>query len=96
MGDIKIKKGRTESISPETRRRVIERDNKCIYCGKEIAIIIGAGATETMRKWRAYDNNGLAFHFDHKIPYCQGGASDETNIVLACAKCNLRRPKKAK
>jgi 5-methylcytosine-specific restriction endonuclease McrA len=40
---------------------------------------------------RAYDGEGRAFHFDHRIPFSKGGLSDETNIVLACARCNLRK-----
>jgi hypothetical protein len=30
-------------------------------------------------------------HVDHVLPRCEGGHDDPSNLVLACADCNLRR-----
>lgn len=76
----------------KVRKAVLERDKACVYCGLAVSRVVedGAGANSC---WRAYDEHGRPFHFDHKIPFSQGGCSDETNIVLACADCNLRKSK---
>jgi len=34
---------------------------------------------------------GYTFHPEHCIPKSVGGASDESNLALACASCNLRK-----
>lgn len=31
------------------------------------------------------------FHFDHVFPFSRGGATNESNLVLACAPCNLSK-----
>jgi hypothetical protein len=31
------------------------------------------------------------FHIEHCVPKSKGGASDESNLALACASCNLRK-----
>lgn len=74
-----------------TRRAVLERDKACVYCGRLVCRIRDASEGGPNDQWRAYDSEGQPFHFDHRIPFSKGGASDETNIVLACADCNLRK-----
>jgi len=32
--------------------------------------------------------SGAQMHVEHIVPSSQGGASDETNLCLACAWCN--------
>lgn len=75
------------------RKAVLERDKACVYCGLPVAIVVDNTVGGANDQWRAYDIYSRPFHFDHKIPFSQGGKSDETNIVLACADCNLRKAK---
>ena len=78
----------------KVRKAVLERDKACVYCGLVVAKVTGAdGADGPNSHWRAYDDYGRPFHFDHKTPFSKGGSSDETNIVLAYADCNLRKSK---
>jgi len=37
------------------------------------------------------DDELLDYHVDHYIPLSKGGKNDNTNIVLACPLCNLRK-----
>lgn len=76
------------------RKAVLERDKACVYCGEPVATIRDSSQGGPNDQWRAYDKDGRPFHFDHKIPFSQGGNSDETNIVLACADCNLKKAAK--
>jgi hypothetical protein len=32
-----------------------------------------------------------SFHFDHVVPFSRGGGTDASNLVLACAPCNLSK-----
>jgi len=73
------------------RKAVLERDKTCVYCGRLVARIRDDTEGGPNDQWRAYDSDGRPFHFDHQIPFSRGGASDESNIVLACADCNLRK-----
>ena len=73
------------------RKAVLERDKACIYCGRPVTRIRDDSQGGPNDQWRAYDDEGQPFHFDHRIPFSRGGASDESNIVLACAVCNLRK-----
>jgi len=75
------------------RKAVLERDKACVYCGLPVARVVGEDGWGPNSCWRAHDRYGRPFHFDHKIPFSQGGSSDEKNIVLACADCNLRKSK---
>jgi 5-methylcytosine-specific restriction endonuclease McrA len=34
---------------------------------------------------------GCQTHIDHRIPVCKGGTSNESNLVLACSRCNYRK-----
>jgi 5-methylcytosine-specific restriction endonuclease McrA len=73
------------------RKAVLERDKARVYCGRPVARIKDDSEGGPNDQWRAYDGEGRPFHFDHQIPFSRGGASDESNIVLACADCNLRK-----
>ena len=75
----------------KVRKAVLERDKACVYCGRPVARIRDNSEGGPNDQWRAYDSTGQPFHFDHKIAFSRGGASDEGNIVLACADCNLRK-----
>lgn len=43
------------------------------------------------RCWWGAHPLGDNFHIDHRIPLSRGGAHDPSNIVLACASCNLSK-----
>ena len=60
-------------ISPEVRRRVIERDSIdgcpiCRFCGTP------------------YPNGGL--HLHHLVRRSQGGEGDERNLICLCYRCH--------
>lgn len=71
------------------RKQVLERDEACFYCGKVPARIVGN--RYPFDSWRAYDELGRAFHFDHKVPLAHGGETTLENVVLACERCNLHK-----
>ncbi len=77
----------------KVRKAVLERDKACVYCGRPVFRIRDDSQGGPNDHWRAYDEYGRPFHFDHKRAFSRGGASDESNIVLACADCNLRKAK---
>ena len=77
----------------KVRKAVLERDKACVYCGLPVDRVVDKDSPGPNSDWRAYDEYGRPFHFDHRIPFSQGGSSNETNIVLACADCNLRKSK---
>ena len=80
-------------VNPQIRKAVIIRDNGCVYCGKAIACVTRDDAPYP-RRWKAYDDQGNTFHFEHKVPLVAGGATDLSNIVLACRECNLEKARK--
>lgn len=75
----------------KVRKAVLERDKACVYCGLSVVRVRDDSEGGPNDHWRAYDEYGRPFHFDHHIPFSKGGSSDEMNIVLACADCNLRK-----
>jgi len=77
----------------KVRKAVLERDKACVYCDLPVVRVVGKDGAGANSSWRAYDEYGRPFHFDHRIPFSKGGSSDGTNIVLACADCNLRKSK---
>lgn len=44
---------------------------------------------------RYCQSSGGPFHIDHVVPWAIGGVSDMSNLVLACAPCNLRKGAKS-
>jgi hypothetical protein len=85
-----LKMSNSRYVGWKTRMVVILRDQGCFYCTKPVFY-----CTEASRKgnssWRAFDDKGVSFHFDHRRLFALGGTSGPGNIVLACAKCNLSK-----
>jgi 5-methylcytosine-specific restriction endonuclease McrA len=52
----------------------------CVYCGRREGSL---GPMETKP-------DGF-MHLDHVIPLTRGGADDESNLVAACRKCNMKK-----
>ena len=75
----------------QVRKAVLERDKACVYCNRPVARVVGDDGHGANSSWRAYDNYGRSFHFDHRIPFSKGGSSDESNIQLTCEACNLKK-----
>ena len=80
-------------LKPPLRKLIIERFKECYLCGRPVAYVEGSDAPYD-RQWRAFDAEGNTFHFEHVIPLVKGGASDETNIRLACSACDLAKSRK--
>ena len=80
-------------LKPPLRKLIIEKEKECYLCGRPVACVEGSDAPYE-RQWRAFDAEGNTFHFEHVIPLVEGGASDETNIRLACSGCNLAKSRK--
>ena len=63
----------------------------------DLSAIPGFDRAVLVRSWGgqcAYYGDPLVAgqtHFDHVIPLSRGGASDVTNLVPACAECNLSK-----
>lgn len=65
-------------VRPAVRNRIIRVNNAtCVYCGRR----------GTFRS----DADGEAWHIDHKQPISRGGSNDESNLTLACRRCNLEK-----
>lgn len=64
------------------RQDVFERDDyTCRYCGHRPEFF----HTWQGGRWHA------TLHVDHVIPVCAGGMNTRSNLVTACARCNLRK-----
>jgi 5-methylcytosine-specific restriction endonuclease McrA len=64
-------------IAKRLRQQIAERDgSRCAYCN---------------RSGDSKDPDGKSWHIDHDIPVCRGGLNEESNLVLACAACNLAK-----
>lgn len=69
------------SIPSAVAALILERDgNQCVYCHRSAGAV---GPTET-------EADGI-LHMDHVIPLSKGGACDESNLVTACRKCNMKK-----
>lgn len=72
--------GATERINRPDSRRVdfIKRNGfRCHYCNRSAAAALGPDD----RPW----------HVDHKHPVSRGGSEEDSNLVLACKRCNLSK-----
>jgi len=78
------------AIPAEVRRQVLERDKACVYCGRPVSKIVGEDAPYSQR-WRALDERGITFHFEHRVPRAAGGLNTADNICIACPECNLTK-----
>jgi thymidylate synthase (FAD) len=72
--------------SPKRRKALLDKlygnqNGKCYWC--RVAL-----CTETRDNDKIKDNTAT---FDHKVPKASGGSEKESNIVLACYKCNNQR-----
>ena len=72
-------KGNGGSHTAEELRALIAlQEYRCFYCNTPF-----------------FDNTlNSKYHIDHKIPLSRGGSNDISNIVFACAKCNLSKSTK--
>ena len=62
---------------------------------------LGAGPSFTAAEWTAlvveygnrcaYDGAPGPLHADHRLPLARGGTNEISNILPACARCNLRK-----
>jgi len=78
------------TIPPEIKQQVLERDKACTYCGRLVVKVVG-GDVPVSQRWRALDDRGATFHFEHKVPLAAGGEDTADNICLACPECNLSK-----
>lgn len=61
------------------KKKIKNRDNHtCVYCGREEGHYSKHNETSFDAK----------LTIDHVIPECRGGATEESNLVVACMKCN--------
>src|SRR3989338_6954737 len=83
-------KGTYYWIQASVRNEVAKRDRGiCTNCKKKAtkAIISKRGVLTY------FDENGRAFHLDHKNQVIKGGKHTAKNLVLSCEKCNLSQRK---
>lgn len=77
------------------KQKAAEQNHRCHYCKFPIAEgdlnAFAASRGITLREAR-----GLQSTAEHLIALCDGGATDEANIVAACHTCNERRHRRAK
>ena len=70
---------RKYTLSPTVRRKIIMRDRMhCRWCG-------APGQSPDIGP------DGRKWHIDHVLARARGGSDDESNLVLACATCNLAK-----
>jgi 5-methylcytosine-specific restriction endonuclease McrA len=70
--------GPRPKIRPAIRARIIKaNDCTCFYCRRR-------GTLKT-------DPDGNLWHIDHMLPLSRGGTHDESNLTLACLRCNLEK-----
>jgi len=79
-----------KAIPIEVKRQVLDRDSACVYCGRPVFKVIRDDVPISQR-WRAIDERGATFHFEHKVPLAAGGESTVENICLSCPECNLTK-----
>lgn len=77
------------SLPPDKRHELTHKRRAESYGVAHVAY----SRTEILARWRrscAYCN-GVATHLDHVHPLSKGGEDVESNIVPACAPCNLSK-----
>jgi 5-methylcytosine-specific restriction endonuclease McrA len=77
------------SLPPDKRHELTHRRRAEDYGVEHVAY----SRTAIMRRWRnaCCYCNGVATHLDHVHPLAKGGADRESNMVPACARCNLSK-----
>lgn len=79
-------------LSNKQRLAIVIRFNgRCFYCGFQFDLNRLINPQGYL--W-IYKRGKTPFHIDHKTPLAHGGANEKENLVLACAKCNLKKSKK--
>lgn len=88
-------------LNSAQKARVLARDGfRCRYCGipvirkaiRDIAVRHYPEAVPWDRanpRERHMGFQALWLQFDHVVPHCHGGASDEENSVISCSLCNF-------
>jgi 5-methylcytosine-specific restriction endonuclease McrA len=76
--------GRRQNIPAAVRRRVSARFLACFYCGDWPDPRFTWG-------WTAYP---VRLEVDHVVPRHMGGPDDESNLVMACSRCNRAKQEK--
>jgi len=85
----KTNKGRIVRANTRHKRREIIK-NSSLSSSKLEDIINNA----THCYWCGTPLKGKKSHIDHYIPLSMGGLHEENNIVISCAKCNMKKNKK--
>lgn len=74
---------RANYSDPEYRRNrqlAIARTNgRCTYCSRQCAVL-----------FREWVTKGMDGEVHHKIPLCDGGTNDASNLELVCTSCHRR------
>ncbi|WP_405000646.1 HNH endonuclease [Kitasatospora cathayae] len=76
-------------LSPDKRHTVTHKRRAEAYGVEHVEY----SRTAILRRWRyrcAYCDE-RATHLDHVVPLARGGADAESNVVPACASCNLSK-----
>jgi 5-methylcytosine-specific restriction endonuclease McrA len=76
------------TVSKWTRLQVFARDGAhCRYCGERCAV----AGRDRKRERRVAAKDRRDRTLDHVIPINRGGGSGVDNVVVACARCNVRK-----
>lgn len=72
------------SLNGTLRKQILERDDyTCRYCGVR---------PDPLRYYHDYARQWVSLiHVDHVVPRSKGGTDDPSNLVTACAACNLSK-----
>jgi 5-methylcytosine-specific restriction endonuclease McrA len=72
-------------------RRLMEKNQGDGYSAAEVRLQY---SSQHGKCWHCGKHVGKKFHVDHLIPLKKGGRHDASNIVIACAFCNLSKKDK--
>jgi 5-methylcytosine-specific restriction endonuclease McrA len=69
---------------PELKEKLAEAQNhRCCLCGGALGVVPADAEVRTPSRWSA--------SLEHVVPFSQGGADDETNLVVTHQACNEAR-----
>jgi 5-methylcytosine-specific restriction endonuclease McrA len=76
------------------RRRALKRGAEGRHTADDLRALATAqtprGKTHPACWWCGKDTAGK-YHVDHRIPLSRGGGNSPDNLVISCARCNLRK-----